>query len=46
MRGDRRCTEVIGKHPAGPNTVHVFCNATTEPELADLRKLVETLKKK
>ncbi len=42
----RWTTEVIGKHPAGPDTVHVFCSATTEPELADLRTLIGTLKKK
>jgi hypothetical protein len=42
----RWTTEVIGKHPAGSDTVHVFCGAGSEAELADLRKLVETLRKK
>lgn len=42
----RWTTEVLGKHPAGPDTVHVFCSAGSEPELADLRKLAATLRKK
>lgn len=42
----RWTTEVIGKHPSGPDTVHVFCSAGSEAELADLRKLVTTLRKK
>ena len=42
----RWTTEVIGKHPAGSDTVHVFCSAGSEAELKDLRKLVETLRKK
>ncbi len=44
--GKRWTTEVIGKHPSGPDTVHVFCSADTEAELADLRKLAGTLRKK
>jgi hypothetical protein len=44
--GGRASTEVMAKHPNGRETVHVFCSAGTEPELGDLRKLVETLRKK
>ena len=42
----RWTTEVIGKPPAGPDTVHVFCAAGSEAELGDLRKLAGTLRKK
>lgn len=44
--GGRWTTEVIGKPPAGPDTAHVFCSAGSEAELADLRKLAATLRKK
>lgn len=43
---NRWTTEVIGKHPSGTDTVHVFCSAGTEAELGDLRKLAGTLRKK
>lgn len=44
--GGRSSTEALAKHPNGREMVHVFCSAPTEPELADLRKLAETLRKK
>jgi hypothetical protein len=44
--GGRSSTEALAKHPNGHDMVHVFCSAPTEPELADLRKIAETLRKK
>lgn len=39
----RSTTEAMAKHPSGSATVHAFCSAGTEAELADLRKMIETI---
>jgi hypothetical protein len=44
--GGRSSTEAMANHPNGRDKVHVFCSAGSEAELADLRKLSETLRKK
>jgi hypothetical protein len=33
----------MAKHPAGSATIHTWCSADTEPALADLRKMIETI---
>jgi hypothetical protein len=41
----RSLTETMAKHPSASDTVHVFCGASSEAELAELRKMAETLRK-
>jgi hypothetical protein len=42
--GENATTEAMVPHPKSSETVHVFCNAATVPELTDLRRLVSTLR--
>jgi hypothetical protein len=42
--GGRSTTEAMAKHPSA-GTVHVFCSAGTEAELAALRRMAESLRK-
>jgi hypothetical protein len=42
----RTSTEALVDHPGGRLKVHAFCSAATDAEVADARKLVETLRKK
>jgi hypothetical protein len=42
----RWSTEALAAHPNGKDRVHAFCSAATETELADVRKIAATLRKK
>jgi hypothetical protein len=33
----------MAKHPGGSATIHTWCSTDTEPALADLRKMIETI---
>ncbi|MCW5808566.1 MAG: hypothetical protein KIT31_39815 [Deltaproteobacteria bacterium] len=39
-------TEALTPHPNGKQQIHAFCSTPTEAEVPDLRKVVETLRKK
>ena len=41
--GSRFTTEAMAKPPGGSATLHTWCSADTEPALADLRKMIETI---
>ncbi|HET7500776.1 MAG TPA: hypothetical protein VFK02_07230 [Kofleriaceae bacterium] len=42
--GSRFTSEAMTRHPGGSATVHAWCSADTEPELTDLRKIIETIR--
>ena len=41
--GSRFTTEAMARHPGGSATVHTWGSADTEPELTELRKMIETI---